>query len=295
MTIFIIVRMFLHLFAGMANCAFLFPFMGRPARQARIRRWSHKLVVICGLKVVIRHANANAAAGTQAGMPGGSDARPPLADGTQSHALMVANHISWLDIFVVNSLEPCRFVAKSDIRGWPMVGWLCAKTGTIFISRGKRSAVRAIFQGVVSSIGAGDRIMFFPEGTTASQGSLLPFHPNLFEAAIEAGVPVQPYAIRYLDEGGGLHAAADFIGETTIVESILAILKARGTRPITAELTVLAPIGTDGAHRRDLAVVVRAAIGDSLGHSPAASMSSAAAWAVEGVSEVQETDRIISV
>lgn len=256
MVIFTVVRMFAHLFAGMATCAFLFPFMDRPARQARIRRWSEKLVQICGLKIAIRDSNGylkdsgNAVVGAQ--------------------ALMVANHISWLDIFVINSLEPCRFVAKSDIRSWPLIGWLCAKTGTIFISRGRPRDVRAIYQGLVESIRAGDRIAFFPEGTTAEQGTLLPFHPNLFEAAIDAGVPVQPYALRYLDDAGGLHPAADFIGDTTIVESILAILKARSSRRITAELTVMAPLASAGTHRRDLALAVRAEIEQSLGNAPTA-------------------------
>lgn len=252
MVIFTVVRMFAHLFAGMATCAFLFPFMDRPARQARIRRWSEKLVQICGLKIVIRDPNGylKSAVGTQ--------------------ALMVANHISWLDIFVINSLEPCRFVAKSDIRSWPLIGWLCARTGTIFISRGRPRDVRAIYQGLVESIRAGDRIAFFPEGTTAEQGTLLPFHPNLFEAAIDAGVPVQPYALRYLDDEGALHPAANFIGDTTIVESILAILKTRSIRRMTAELTVLAPLATAGAHRRDLSAAVRTEIEQALGNAVAA-------------------------
>ena len=246
MLIFSVLRMFLHLFAGMATCAFIFPWVDHPARQAHIRRWSEKLVFICGLNIVIRDVNGNSV--TAAATNGGQQ------------ALMVANHISWLDIFVINSLEPCRFVAKSDIRDWPLIGWLCVRTGTIFISRGKRSDVRAIYQGLVSSIKEGDRIAFFPEGTTAAQGGLLPFHPNLFEAAIDAAVPVQPYALRYLDAAGAVHPAADFIGETTIVDSILAILKARSTRKITAELTVLAPVDSIGLHRRELAASVRAAI-----------------------------------
>jgi 1-acyl-sn-glycerol-3-phosphate acyltransferase len=266
MIIYTVVRMFVHLFAGMGICAFLFPFLDRPARQARIRRWSIKLVHICGLKIIIRDAgNPNGYLATA------SSSTSSMSSASSSQTtLMVANHISWLDIFVINALEPCRFVAKSDIRGWPLVGWLCAKTGTIFISRGKPRDVRAIYQGLVASIKTGDRIAFFPEGTTAAQGGLLPFHPNLFEAAIDAAVAVQPYALRYLDDTGALHPAADFIGETTIVESILAILKARGIRRITAELTVLAPIASTGAHRRDLAAVVRAAIEHSLGNVPAA-------------------------
>ena len=270
MVTFTVMRMFAHLFAGMATCAFLFPFLDRPARQARIRRWSAKLVRICGLRISIRDPNGYLKVSSSASAGG--------------HALMVSNHISWLDIFVINSLEPCRFVAKSDIRGWPLVGWLCAKTGTIFISRGRPRDVRAIYQGLVASIKAGDRIAFFPEGTTAEQGTLLPFHPNLFEAAIDAGVPVQPYALRYLDDAGGLHPAANFIGDTTIVESILAILKTRGPRPLAAELTVLAPMASVGAHRRDLSSAVRTEIEQALGNVPAAVAEAVASTSGEALS-----------
>lgn len=239
-----ILRMVVHLFVGMAICAFLFPLVGPVRREGLIRRWSHQLLGICGIKLVIR----------------------PLPGVTApARSLIVANHVSWLDIFVVNSMQPCRFVAKSDIRSWPFIGWLCAKTGTIFISRGKASDVRRIFKGLVESIEAGDRVAFFPEGTTAAQGNLLPFHANLFEAALDAKVPVQPYALRYLDAQGNYHTAADFIGDTTIVESILAILNAR---TMTAELTQLPSISTDGAHRRTLAVTVRKVVADGLGYVP---------------------------
>jgi 1-acyl-sn-glycerol-3-phosphate acyltransferase len=244
MLVFRVLRMVVHLFVGMAICAFIFPLIGPARREGHIRRWSHQLLGICGIKLVVR-----ALPGTPA---------PP-------RALIVANHISWLDIFVVNSMQPCRFVAKSDIRSWPFIGWLCAKTGTIFISRGKASDVRRIFKGIVESIAAGDRVAFFPEGTTAAQGKLLPFHANLFEAALDAKVPVQPYALRYLDAQGNYHSAADFIGDTTIVESILAVLQAGA---ITAELTQLPSIPTEGAHRRELAVAARKVVADGLGYVP---------------------------
>lgn len=240
-----ILRMVVHLFVGMAICAFIFPWIGPARREGHIRRWSHQLLGICGIRLVLRQL---------------SDAAAP------ARSLIVANHVSWLDIFVVNAMQPCRFVAKSDIRSWPFIGWLCAKTGTIFISRGKASDVRRIFKGLVESIEAGDRVAFFPEGTTAAQGNLLPFHANLFEAALDAKVPVQPYALRYLDAQGNYHAAADFIGDTTIVESILAILKAGA---ITAELTQLPWIATEGAHRRELAVTARKVVADGLGYAPA--------------------------
>ena len=239
-------RLVVHLFRGMAICAFIFPLIDASGREGHVRRWSRQLLGICGIQVVVRQAQG-------------------LTEPLPSRALIVANHVSWLDIFVVNAMQPCRFVAKSDIRSWPFIGWLCAKTGTIFISRGKASDVRRIFQGLVTSIKAGERVAFFPEGTTAAQGKLLPFHANLFEAAIDAAVPVQPYALRYVDAAGKYHSAADFIGEMTIAGSIVAILSARA---ITAELTLLPPISTEGAHRRELAVAARKVIADGLGYVP---------------------------
>lgn len=237
-----LLRVLIHLFRGLATCALVFPLIEDEGRRARIKAWSNRLLALCGVSVRFEyHRNTQSA----------------------PRALMVANHVSWLDIFVINSLYPTRFVAKSDIRSWPLIGWLCEKTGTIFISRGKLRDVRRIYQGLVTSLHAGEHVAFFPEGTTAPQGTLLPFHANLFEAAIEAGVPVQPYAVRYLDRNGQLHPAADFVGDMTFTQSMLAVLKAGG---MTAELTVLPVIDTnDASHRRELADAARRAIAGVLG------------------------------
>lgn len=243
MAAFRLLRVLLHLFVGLAICALVFPFIGAAARTAHIRRWSEKLLALCRVEVRISDA-------------GIAEAR---------RALIVSNHISWLDIFVINTLHPCRFVAKSDIRSWPLIGWLCEKTGTIFISRGKLRDVRRIYQGLVTSLHAGEHVAFFPEGTTAAQGRLLPFHANLFEAAIEAGVPVQPFALRYTDSSGRLHPAVNFIGDMTFVQSMLTILKAG---KITAQLVVLPAIPTDKtSHRRELADAAHAAIAQGLGYA----------------------------
>ncbi|MDY7577578.1 lysophospholipid acyltransferase family protein [Herbaspirillum sp. RTI4] len=244
-----VLRLIIHLMVGMALCAFLFPWQDAKSKEARTRLWSARLLGICGIRLTIRQADVSL--------------DPSFAVGQRS--LIVCNHVSWLDIFVINSLQPCRFVAKSDIRSWPMVGWLCAKTGTIFISRGKPRDVRRIFQGIVGSIEAGDRVAFFPEGTTTAQGGLGDFHANLFEAAIDAGVPVQPYALQYRNRHGELHPAADFIGEMTIAESILAVLGAqRLADPLVAELWALPLIASEGIGRRELAGLSRAAIGAAL-------------------------------
>jgi 1-acyl-sn-glycerol-3-phosphate acyltransferase len=237
-------RLAVHLAVGLCKAALLFPWLDGAGRDRRIQRWSQQLVRICGLTLQIDHT---------------------LQQQPASPALIICNHISWLDIFVINTIHPCRFVAKSDIRDWPLIGWLCDKSGTIFIARGRQRDVRRIYAGLVHSIHAGERVAFFPEGTTASQGTVLPFHANLFEAAIEAEVPVQPYAIRYVDAQGGLHAAADFVGDMSFLDSVITIMQNKGMK---AELIRLPAVDTQGAHRRDLAKTAREQIAAVLGVSP---------------------------
>jgi 1-acyl-sn-glycerol-3-phosphate acyltransferase len=234
-----LVRVFLHVLQGVATCAVVFPWIGSARRNGHVARWSRKLLAICRVQVELG-----------AGAP------------ALEHAMIVANHVSWLDIFVINSLLPSRFVAKSEIRDWPVLGWLVAQAGTVFIARGSRRDLRHIFKGLVASLQQGERVAFFPEGTTAAQGSLLPFHANLFEAAVDAHVPVQPYALRYVDEQGALHPAADFIGEMTFAQSMVAILSGP---PMRARLTCLAPMEASGAHRRELAEAAQTAIAGALG------------------------------
>jgi 1-acyl-sn-glycerol-3-phosphate acyltransferase len=231
----------LHLITALWTCAVIFPFTDEDGRNWRIRHWSRQLLALFRIKVEL----------VQLGAP---------QEGQR--ALIVANHISWLDIFVIDSFYPSRFVAKSDIRDWPVLGWLCAAAGTVFIARGKMRDVRRIFENLVTSIQKGQRVAFFPEGTTATQGTLLPFHANLFEAAIDAKLPVQPYALRYVDEEGRFSHTVDFVGETTFVQSMMMIL--RGGK-VTAQVIVLPTISTDGAHRRDLALAAHGVIANALG------------------------------
>ena len=116
------------------------------------------------------------------------------------------------------------------------------------------------------SIEAGERVAFFPEGTTAPQGTLLPFHANLFEAAIDAGVPIQPLALRYLDAAGALYAGVDYIGDMSFAESMMTILRGPQVR---AQIIVLPAIACDGHNRRELAAATHDRIAAALGY-PAA-------------------------
>ncbi len=233
-----LVRVVLHLFAGMLTCGMVFPWVGSSTRNGYIQRWSRKLLGICQVSVEQM------------------DGAPAL-----SHAMIVANHVSWLDIFVINTLHPCRFVAKAEIRAWPLVGWLVDKAGTVFIARGSRRDLRHIFKGLVASLHLGERVAFFPEGETASQGKLQAFHANLFEAAIDAKVPVQAYALKYVDGGGKFHPAVDYVGDMTFVQSMFVVLK---SSPIRAQLTCLQPIDASGAHRRALAQECERAVAQAL-------------------------------
>ncbi len=243
--VFRLVRVVLHMLAGMATCALVFPWIDGPARNGHIRRWSRQLLAMCNVTV------EQAAGGA------------PVLD----HAMVVANHVSWLDIFVINALYPCRFVAKAEIRSWPLAGWLAHQAGTVFIARGNRRDLRHIFKGLVHNLQAGERVAFFPEGTTAAQGTLLPFHANLFEAAIDAKAAVQPFALSYVDGQGASHPSVDFVGEMSFVESIIAILNGA---PVQARVHALPALASVGAHRRELAEAAHRAVAGALGVAKAA-------------------------
>ena len=227
-------RVTVHLCEGLATCALVFPFASPPLRARITRRWSSQLLRLCRVSVARDGGVA------------------PLA-----HALVVANHVSWLDIVVINALSPCRFVAKAEIRAWPVMGRLAAGAGTVFIARGNRRELRHVFKGLVDVLQHGERVALFPEGTTSLQGQVLPFHANLFEAAIDAGVRVQPYALAYVGADGAHHPSIEYVGETTFVDSLFRILQGP---PVMARLTCLAPLESYGAHRRELAQASQEAV-----------------------------------
>ena len=114
-----------------------------------------------------------------------------------SGGLLVANHVSYLDVCVIGGLVPCSFVAKSEVRSWPAVGWLAAKGGAIFVRRADRTGAAAQMMELRDALGAGETVVLFPEGTSSDGRQVLPFASTLLQAALEAGVPVTPLAVRY--------------------------------------------------------------------------------------------------
>ncbi|MGZ5199300.1 MAG: lysophospholipid acyltransferase family protein [Telluria sp.] len=233
-----LVRVLLHLLRGLAICTLVFPWIARERRLARVARWSSQLLDILHVAVEVA--------------PG----CPPVAGG-----LWVANHVSWVDIFVINAVFPSRFVAKSDVRQWPLIGALTARAGTIFVERSKRRGLRQTVATLAAALAAGERIVVFPEGTSAAQGALLPFRANLFEAALQANVAVQPVAISYFNAEGKLHDAVEYIGSTSFAESMVSILSGKPIRALLHTLPALSPCAAD---RRALAQHAHQAIGSSL-------------------------------
>ena len=233
------------LLGGLATVLLLFPLGGPGFRRAAIGRWSRMLVAACGIEVAYREHP-------------GAAALTSLAGGS----FIVSNHISWMDIFIIDSQCPASFVAKAEIASWPLVGTLVARTGNLFIERGKRHAVHRMIERIVHSLAAGARVAVFPEGTTSDGRRLLPFHANLVEAAVRARAPVVPVGLRYLASRGEPSRAIEFIGETSFVQSLLAVL---AEPVIRCEVHVLAPIVEPGLRRHDIVERARAGLSQCLG------------------------------
>jgi 1-acyl-sn-glycerol-3-phosphate acyltransferase len=183
-------------------------------------------------------------------------------DAVSDGHLIVANHVSWLDILVINHFCATRFVAKSEIGQWPLVGLLVGRAGTIFIERGRRRAVYQVLKEVAWHLTHHDPVGVFPEGTTTTGDELLPFHSNLIQAAVQAERPVLPIALRYSDLAGQRAEAVTFIGDTTFMESVWRVC---GSPRIRCEVSVLTAISTNnGQNRRAIADEARARIGHHL-------------------------------
>lgn len=231
------------LLAGLFAVLVVFPALGRAARERIVARWSRLLLGACGV-----HLREHPADGAEA-----------LAARRGGHMLL-ANHVSWLDVFLVMAIAPARFVAKAEIARWPVLGTLVSRAGTLFIERGRRHAVHRLNRRIAEALSDGHRIAVFPEGTTSEGDRLLPFHANLIEAALHARAPVVPVGLRYLDHELRPTDAAVFVGRMAFVTSLYRVLRAPR---IVAELHPLPP--AEGTSRQHVARQARDAIAGRLG------------------------------
>jgi 1-acyl-sn-glycerol-3-phosphate acyltransferase len=228
----------LHAAHGAAIVAWRFPRIDEAGRRHHIAWWSAKLLRVLGLELVTH------------GAP------------TRGAAMIVANHVSWLDIAAIHASAPhARFVSKADVLSWPMLGRMVRGAGTLFIERDrKRDALRVVHQ-MAEALARGETVAVFPEGTTSDGHGVLPFHANLLQAAISARAPVQPVSLRYSDGDGAVSAAAEYVGDTTLPQSLWRIAAAKGLR---VQVGWLLEVGGDAADRRALAALLRQRIEQGL-------------------------------
>jgi len=176
------------------------------------------------------------------------------------HALLVANHVSWLDIPVLGSQGPIGFVSKAEVRHWPLIGWLAHRAGTFFIARGANRTADLIPQ-LAARLRAGDHLAIFPEGTTTDGTRLGRFHPRLFAAGQQEGVLVQPVALRYGTDTA-LDPVAPFVGADALLPHLLRVLARPG---LVARVEFLRPLDGNGLSRRQISEQCRDSIAHALG------------------------------
>lgn len=184
-----------------------------------------------------------------------------LPDDNLSSTLFVANHVSWIDIFALNSVRTLRFVAKSEIRSWPMFGWLCEKGNTLFVERTKRQDAGRMVELTADCLHAGDCLCFFPEGATSDGTELKAFKGSLMQAAINTESLIWPVAIHYPNPNGSTNTEMAYFDDMNLLQSLKQVLAQ--CSPV-AELHFLPTIATNGHDRRSLSRLARQAITDSL-------------------------------
>ncbi|MFG6446924.1 lysophospholipid acyltransferase family protein [Roseateles sp. BYS180W] len=233
-----LLRLLTHLLHGLALAHWGWSGRSTAQRHALVRWWSLKLLKVLGIRLQVRGVAS-------------TDAR-----------LVVANHVSWLDIAALHSVMPhVCFVAKDDIRHWPVVGPLVAAVDTLFIARTSRRDAARMVSVIRDRLTSGGTVAVFPEGTTGPGWPILHFHANLLQSAIEAQLGVQPVMLRWHAPGERFAAAAQYVGDTTLLTSLWRILCAQR---LAVEIEVLAPLASAGVQRRELADQARGVLEQAL-------------------------------
>lgn len=229
-------RLTSHFAKGLFKVTFSFPNLALEDRVDYIQKWSMQLTRILGVHLRVQ--------GIEPGQ-------------YPKQHMLLANHISWLDIFILDSITVSRFVAKSELRSWPVIGRLCIGAGTLFIERDRKRDTARVNDAIVAALNEGHCVTIFPEGTTGCGRQLLPFRSSLLQAAIDGQATIQPVYLRYTDSEGKYSDAATYIGDMSIGQSLWRIL---GTRSLHAEINFLAPFPTEDENRRTLTQFIEARI-----------------------------------
>ena len=238
--IFRALRVALHLVWGLVIASVLFFITPATWHKRMAQRWSQKMLTIFNVETQFH--------GTMPNLE---------TQGT----VIISNHISWLDIWLIYAIRPVRFISKADVRDWPVIGWLALRSGTLFIRRDQRRHTATINRQAAELLTQGDCIGLFPEGTTTDGLRLLPFHSSLFQAAVIHQAPVIMLGIRYFLPDGSIDTAPAYHGGLTLLDSFRAVL---ARRRIHVEVTCLGTLDTHGKTRREISLAAETAIAKHL-------------------------------
>jgi len=218
----------------------LFPVLPAATRHTWIRTWARYALFIIGVRLRVQ--------------------RQPVIEAVPAQ-LFIANHISWLDILLMHQLLPVRFVAKSDVRTWPLVGRITQLVGTLYIDRASRRDMNRVNTEIAACLQSACHVMVFPEGTTSDGRQVLPFHAGLLQAAVVTRSPIQAIAIRYLQDDGQICDAATYHGDKTIWQTLRELC----AQPrVWADVTFMTPVLTADKQRRELATITQQYISEQL-------------------------------
>ncbi|WP_440067858.1 lysophospholipid acyltransferase family protein [Streptosporangium sp. OZ121] len=226
--------------------------LGTTGRIRLTSAWSRLVLRAVGVRVEVRQGFTFMA---------GSVSRPrPVAGGPSGAApLIVANHVSWLDPLVMAAVLPSRLLAKHEVRVWPVIGLLAAGAGALFIDRDRLSALPEAVGGVAAALSGGHPVAAFPEGTTWCGRGMGSFRPAVFQAALDAGAPVRPVAIRYLEGDDALATGPAYVGDDPLWASVRRVV---AVRRLTVEVTMLPAVW--GRDRRELAWAAESSVASVL-------------------------------
>lgn len=230
-------RLGIHLMSGCIQLAFMSPWGHSAFKQRQIQSWSAKLLQLCGIQLAL--------------------VGQPYVGQAKQGQFWVSNHISWMDIFVINSIRPTRFVAKADIRSWFLIGWLVAQADTVFIQRHQRQHTNQALNNIEQVLQQGGTIGLFPEGTSTDGTAVKPFKASLFQAAINQRAIIQPLAIEYLTEQGEHNTAPAYCDDITLWQCLQQVLLQPQS---TVRVHCLPCIASDAHTRQQLAPHVQRSI-----------------------------------
>jgi 1-acyl-sn-glycerol-3-phosphate acyltransferase len=231
-------RLALHVLYGMGLMALRFPMLDAAGRHGCIARWSAGVLRAVGAELRV------------SGVP-----RPGAS-------LLVANHVSWLDIAALHAAVPqARFVAKADLLHWPLLGWFIQGAGTLFIERERKRDALRVVHAMAQALAAGETVAVFPEGTTGAGPELLAFHANLLQAAIATATPIQPAVLRFADARHRFSPAVAYVGDTTLLQSLWRVAGAQG---LVVHVELLLARSSAHADRRALAAALHEAMAERL-------------------------------